>query len=113
MRPPGAPLAPTKADGSLIAGKRLASEIADAGMVKARLLRAVDRQIDKVDGRLRKKGAVVEEKDSRILGNLAKTLSALMQIGEGGTTSKDAEPPNSEELEADLARRITRWARGE
>jgi len=112
-RPPGAPPAPKRADGSPIGGKRLASEIADAGMVKARLLRAVDRQIDKVDGRLRKKGAEVEEKDSRILGNLAKTLSALMQIGEGGTTSKDAEPSNSADAEQGLADRIKRWARGE
>ena len=110
---PRPPPAPKRADGSPIGGKRLASEIADAGMVKARLLRAVDRQIDKVDGRLRKKGAEVEEKDSRILGNLAKTLSALMQIGEGGTTSKYAEPSNSADAEQGLADRIKRWARGE
>ncbi len=85
--PAGGRVAPRRASGS---PRRLPT----TAMVRARLLRAVDRQIDKVDARLRKKGAVVEEKDSRILGNLAKTLSALMQIGEGGTTSKDAEPPN-------------------
>lgn len=113
-RPPGAPPPPSKADGTPLPGKRLAADIADTGMVKARLLRALDRQIDKVDGRIRKKGAEVEEKDARILSNLAKTLSTLMQMGESGKTSNDAEPPDrDEDAEERLAERIKRWARGE
>ncbi|HET7714832.1 MAG TPA: hypothetical protein VFK86_04330, partial [Bauldia sp.] len=66
------------------------------------------------DGRIRKMGAEVEEKDARILSNLAKTLSTLMQMGESGKTSNDAEPPDrDEDAEERLAERIKRWARGE
>jgi transposase-like protein len=112
-RPEGAPKAPDAAGGKTAGMRRLANSMADAGMVQARILRAVDRQIGKVDARLRKKGAEVEERDSRILGNLAKTLGALMDIGSGGTTPKDMERPNRAEVEARLADRIRRWARGE
>jgi hypothetical protein len=113
VRPAKAPKSPVMPDGAPLPRKRLAADIADVGMVRSRLLRAVDRQIDKVDGRLKKKGAVVEEKDSRILGHLAKTLSALMEMGEGGKTSRDAEPPDRGDVEERLAERIKRWARGE
>ena len=112
-RPPTAPKAQRPRNGSQAGMRRLANSMADAGMVQARILRAVDRQIGKVDGRMRKNGAEVEERDSRILGNLAKTLGALMQIGEGGTTSREVERPNRAEVEARLAERIRRWARGE
>jgi hypothetical protein len=109
-----APKRPAMPDGSPLPRKRLAEDISDIEMVRARLLRAVDQQIDKVELRLRKKTAVVEEKDSRILGHLAKTLGALMQIGTGGTTSNQAEPADrDEDVDERLAERIKRWARGE
>ena len=113
IRPEGAPKAPEAVGGKTAGMRRLANSMADAGMVQARILRAVDRQIGKVDARLRKKGTEVEERDSHILGNLAKTLGALMNTGSGGTTSKDVERPNRAEVEARLAERIRRWARGE
>ena len=110
----GAPKQPARADGSRLPRKRLAETISDTEMVRGRLLRAIDQQIDKVDLRLRKRGAEVEEKHSRILGNLAKTLGALMQMGEGGTTSKETEPLTSEDARSnDWLDRIKRWARGE
>jgi hypothetical protein len=111
-RPEGALKATVRADGSPVTRRRLAATIDDAGSVKVRLLRAVDRQIGKIETRLRKRGADIEDRDSRILGNLAKTLATLMAIGEGDATAREAEPVNREELEADLARRIKRWAEG-
>ena len=89
------------ADGRASGSRR---EISDTEMVKARLLRAIDRQIDKVDRRLRKRGAVVEEKHSRILGNLAKTLSALMQMGKAAPPRKKWSAPNSAEVEQQIGR---------
>jgi hypothetical protein len=113
-RPAGAPKATRPRDGSAAGMPRLASSMADAGLVQARILRAVDRQIGKIHMRLRKRGADIEERDSRILGNLAKTLGTLMQIGTGGTPSNQAEPPDrDEDVEARLAERIKKWARGE
>lgn len=91
---------------------RLADTMADAGMVRARLLRAVDRQARLVDRRLTGGEATIDERDARILGHLAKTLGTLMEIGEGGRTSKDREPPDRDDAEDRLAERIRRWARG-
>jgi hypothetical protein len=83
-------------------------------IVRARLLDAVDRQLGLVAKRLSGKGADVEERDSRILGNLAKTLGVLIEIGGGGKTTKDAETPTrGEDVERRLAERIKAWARGE
>ena len=105
VRPKGAPVA---------GRQRLASGMSDAGDVRDRLLRVVDRQVGKIDAKLSRKDAEVDERDSRILGNLAKTLGVLMQTGEGGKTSKEAEPPDrDEEADARLAERIRSWARGE
>jgi len=91
---------------------RLADTMADAGMVRARLLRAIDRQVRIVDARLTGAEAEIDERDSRILGHLAKTLGMLMEIGEGGRTSKDREPPDRDDPEDRLAERIKKWARG-
>jgi hypothetical protein len=105
-RPPGAPKAP---GGRRQGGRRLAATIADAGLVTARLLRAVDRQIGKIETRLKKKGAMVEEKDARILGHLGRTLATLMAL-ENGASAKEPEPADRAELTARLADRIARWA---
>jgi hypothetical protein len=84
------------------------------GIAKVRLVSAVNRQIELVEKRLEGKNAKVEEKDSRILGNLAKTLGTLIEIGERGKPSNDAEPTSrGEDVERRLAERIKAWARGE
>jgi len=81
--------------------------------VRKQLIRAVQRQATMVDARLAADGAEVEERDSRILGNLAKTLATLVEIGEGGKRSKDnKEPPDRDDTEDRLAERIKAWARG-
>lgn len=107
------PRPPTARGGHAAPSIELATLDQNAQLIRARLLQAIVRQVDKVDARLRKRDAEVDEKDSRVLGNLAKTLSTLMQMGEGGTTAKEMERPNRAEVEARLAERIRRWARGE
>jgi hypothetical protein len=89
------------------------SALDEMSIAKEKLVGVLDRQIELVEKRLRRKGAEVEEKDSRILGNLAKALNTMMQMGPGGTTSNHAEPPDRDDLDARLAERIKRWARGE
>jgi hypothetical protein len=80
------------------------------------MLGAVARQVDIIETRLASAGAEVEERDSRILGNLAKTLATLLEIGEGGTRTKDnpkdREPTDRGDAEARLAERLKAWARG-
>jgi hypothetical protein len=108
-RHPKAPKAPAVA----APPRRLAASIADAGMVTGRLIRVVDRQVGKMDARLKKRNSEIEEKDSRILGHLARTLATLMALDrDGGATAKEPERVDRDELNADLARRIRRWAQG-
>jgi hypothetical protein len=65
-----------------------------------------------IDKRVSGEGAEVEERDSRILANLAKTLVTLLEIGAGGTGTKDKEPTDRGDAEARLAERVSAWARG-
>jgi len=109
-RPPTAPKAPRR---QRTVARKPAGGSGDIAVARARLVSALDRQIDRLDARLRQRVGDVEEKDSRILGNLAKTLATLMQMGTGGTTSKDAEPADRGDVDQRLAERIKRWARGE
>jgi hypothetical protein len=85
--------------------------------VRDQMLSAVAQQVAMIETRLAEAGAEVEERDSRILGNLAKTLATLQEIGEGGTHAKDnpmdREPTDRGDAEARLARKIEAWARGE
>jgi hypothetical protein len=107
-RPPGAPRSPPVA----ARGRRkLAQSLADAGAVTGRLLRATDRQLAKVETRLRRPGTTIEEKDARILGHLARTLATLMTLQNGGSANTP-EPVDRAQLNAELLRRITRWAEG-
>jgi len=90
---------------------QLARTIDDGEAVTARLLRVVDRQIGNIDVQLRKRGAVIDEKDARLLVHLAKTLQTLMALGrDGGAGIK--EPAERDQVDADLARRIALWAEG-
>ena len=62
---------------------------------------------------LARDGAGLEEKDVRVLGLMAKTLGTLMALDrDDGAKLRDAEPVDRDELNADLARRIARWAEG-
>jgi hypothetical protein len=79
---------------------------------RRQLLRAVQRQVRMIDKRLSGDGAEVEERDSRILANLAKTLVTLLEIGAGGTGTKDKELTDRGDAEARLAERVSAWARG-
>lgn len=109
-RPPGASVA---RGGRL--GRRAVREMADAAAVQVRLLRAVDRQVVKIDARLRKPGAEADEKDARTLASLAKTLATLMAPGGDRARTKATEPADSGYFRAELARKIAAWAaeRGE
>jgi hypothetical protein len=90
--------------------RSLATTIADAGAVTARLLRSVDRQIRKIDGRLMKRGSEIEEKDSRILGHLARTLATLMALDrDGGATAKEPERVDRDAIRESLKRRLLAW----
>lgn len=84
--------------------------------VRRKMLRALAHQVRIIDLRLMADGAEIEERDSRILGNLAKTLATLVEIGEGGTgkkdNPKDREPTDRGDAEARLAAKIDAWARG-
>jgi len=107
-RPEGAPIAAQRARP---AGRRLAKTIDDGEAVTARLLRVVDRQINTIDTRLRRRGTVIDEKDARLLVHLAKTLQTIMALGrDGGAGTKES--ADRDEPDADLARRIALWAEG-
>jgi hypothetical protein len=94
-----------------VSNHRLAETMADAEVVKARLLRAVDRQIDKIEQRVRKKDASVDEKEARTLGTLAKTLQTLIALDrDAGAQPDQPEPLDRDELRAALARRLSIWA---
>jgi hypothetical protein len=108
QRPEGAPVASRRTRPT---GPRLARTIGDGEAVTARLLRVVDRQIGNIDVQLRRRGAVIDEKDARLLVHLAKTLQTIMALGrDGGAGTK--EPAERDQVDADLARRIALWAEG-
>ena len=113
VRPEGAPTGPRYgssawrylADPALVARRRL--------RLIARLYLACEHQLKLVEARLAGVGASVEEKDVRVLGLLAKTLETLMALErDDGAKAKAAEPVDREQLNAELARRIKKWAEG-
>jgi hypothetical protein len=109
-RPAGAPKAtrpPAQAQ------RHLARSLADAGDVSARILRAIDRQVSKIDVRMRRRGSELEERDARMLAALAKTLQTLIALDrDDGAKPQAPEPVDRGDLNAELARRVTRWAEG-
>jgi hypothetical protein len=108
-RPPGAPKAPTRRDGTPVARRPRPAE-SDIAAVRRRLVRAVDRQIARIEKGRQATDAAAGERDSRILANLAKTLATLTEKGEGGATRNRMELPDRDALEERLARKIERWA---
>ena len=110
-RPPEAPKAPARAVGAPPGRRPLAATMGDAEAVMGRLVRAVDRQVGRIESRLRRRGADFEEKDARILGTLAKTLATLMALErDGGAKARETEPADRGEFRGELLRRIAAWA---
>lgn len=112
----GAPAAAAKPAPAAAKPRRTTRARATPEAVRRQMLRALARQVQSIDQRLMGDGAEVEERDSRILGNFAKTLATLVEIGEGGARTKnnpkDREPTDRGDAEARLAERIEAWARG-
>lgn len=105
LRPPGAP------------PPRVAARIdfaAEREKLTGRLYRALGRQLAEIErrGRAEADGAMTE-KDARALALVAKTLDTLSALDrDAGAMRQEPELPNRAELEADLARRIAKWAEG-
>jgi hypothetical protein len=109
-RPEGAPVR----HGGVAKGSRgLARDHSDAEKVQGRLLRAVDRQTLKIEHRLAKAGAAIEEKDARVLVHLARTLGILMALDRGHGATAEPERQSRDDEDRELARRIAEWAQGE
>jgi hypothetical protein len=71
------------------------------------------RYLRRIEARLGDADHAGDEKDARTLGTLARTLEMLMALErDNGTTADKPETVNRDELNAELARRITRWAEG-
>lgn len=116
-RPDGAPVGPPAGKSGWQVAAR-PDEVAKKKLeLVARLYRACDRQLKSLETQLvrlaRSGGTGLEEKDVRMLGLMAKTLGTLMALDrDDGAKLRDAEPVDRDELNADLARRIARWAEG-
>lgn len=77
-----------------------------------RLYRTFARQIADLEARAFNPKIKTEEKDARTLGTLARTLATLMALERDGATAKEPERVDRGKLNAELARRIARWAEG-
>ena len=109
VRPEGAPVASRP---SQPRRRPLAHDMSEATMVVEHLLQAVDRQVAMIEARTRRRRATIEERDARMLGALAKTMQTLMALGRDDGAKQATEPADRDSLDADLARRIARWAEG-
>lgn len=80
--------------------------------LKVRLYRALGRQLTGLEKRATGKGGETAERDARALGLLARTLETLIAFDrDDGAKVKQPEPVDRDELDADLAERIARWAK--
>ena len=108
-RPDGAPVQP--AFGGR-APQRREPRDRHADMV-TRLYRVFDRQTADLEARAAGAGATTDEKDARTLSVLARTLDILKALDRDDGAKTDApEPADRERFNAELARRIKRWAEG-
>ena len=81
--------------------------------LKVRLYRSLGRQLTGLEKRATGKGGETAEKDARTLGLLARTLETLTELDrDDGAKVKQPEPVDRDQLDADLAERIARWAKG-
>ena len=79
----------------------------------SRLYRAFERQLAELEARAPGTDGLSTEKDARALGILAGTLEKLIALElDDGAKAVRPEPVDRDELNAELARRITRWAEG-
>lgn len=80
--------------------------------LRRRMNRALGRQLAQLERRGAKSRGI-PEKDARTLGLLARTLETLMQLDRNdGAKVRKPEPVDSDAIDAELARKIERWARG-
>lgn len=78
-----------------------------------RLYRAVGRELKRLERRTRAKNEQLAEKDARTLGILAKTLATLTELDrDDGAKVREPETVDRDQIDADLAERIARWAEG-
>ena len=115
VRPAGAPKAPKFATG--IDRRRSGATEAKAETRRRRLIDRLylvcGRQVRRIEARLKVRGREVEEKDVKTLGTLARTLDMLMALErDNGTKAERPESVDRDQRNAELARRIRRWAQG-
>ncbi|WP_421724260.1 hypothetical protein [Bauldia sp.] len=89
---------------------RGAPRLADMGVVRGRLLKAVSRQIARIEKRGDANDPAGDEKDARTLVSLAKTLETLIALERDVGADQQTEPTDRASLRAALARRIDQWA---
>jgi hypothetical protein len=114
VRPEGAPKAPDFGRDSTGLGNGRSTAAAELRRRRLidRLYHACSLQVRQIETRLRS-NTQADEKDARTLGTLARTLDTLMALErDNGTTADKPEAVNRDELNAELTRRITRWAEG-
>ena len=115
-RPASAPVGLPAGMSGWQVGARLGTVAKKKVELVAQLYRACDRQLKSLETqvvRLARSGGGLEEKDVRMLGQMAKTLGTLMALDrDDGAKLQDAEPVDRDKLNAELARRIARWAEG-
>jgi hypothetical protein len=113
QRPAGAPAGPALGSRGWQVATGPEAIAKKRGLLIARLYRACERQLRSLETQIGGRDSAVEEKDVRTLGLLAKTLGTLMALDrDDGAKSPDAEPVDRDKLNAELARRIARWAEG-
>jgi hypothetical protein len=113
QRPAGAPAGPALGSRGWQVATGPEAIAKKRGLLIARLYRACERQLRSLEAQIGGSDSAVEEKDVRTLGLLAKTLGTLMALDrDDGANLKDAEPVDRDKLNAELARRIARWAEG-
>lgn len=112
VRPEGAPKPPVLS--GVVAGRRSADAEVNFERRRAlidKLYQLCARQAVQIERRLKQKEP--DEKDARVLGTLARTLDTLMALDrDNGPKADTPEPIDRDAANADLARRITRWAEG-
>ncbi len=114
-RPEGAPLPPALggARQGRVAGQIIDRVTARRTRMIAKLYRAFEHQVAEMESRLARTGSELEEKDARTLGTLARTLGTLIALErDEGAKAKETEQSDNDDLRAELARRIKRWADG-
>jgi hypothetical protein len=113
QRPPGAPVGPALGSRGWQVAASPEAVAKKRALLIARLYRACERQLRSLEAQIGGSDGAVDEKDVRTLGLLAKTLGTLMALDrDDGAKSPDAEPADRDKLNAELARRIARWAEG-